>query len=67
MGWKINVPVEEPINLAKEAGISVVRFPGGCGAHLYDWEKAVSRKENIFQKIIEMGKCEKICRERVKY
>jgi len=53
---KFGEPVDEPIKLAKEAGISTVQLPGDCGTHFYDWRKAVSRKENIFQKIIEMGK-----------
>ncbi|HDZ69130.1 MAG TPA: hypothetical protein ENH43_01770, partial [Phycisphaerales bacterium] len=27
-------PVKEVIDLAKETGLSIARFPGGCGTHL---------------------------------
>ena len=43
-------PVESAVNLAKSIGMSIVRFPGGCGTHHYDWKKAVGkeRKEFLF-------------------
>lgn len=43
-------PNKEAVRLAKEAGISVLRFPGGCGSHNYDWKKAVgsTRIHNLF-------------------
>jgi alpha-N-arabinofuranosidase len=34
-------PVPAMLDLLKRAGASVVRFPGGCGTHHYDWKRAV--------------------------
>lgn len=31
---------------AKEAGVSIIRFPGGCGAHSYDWKHTIWPVEN---------------------
>ncbi|HEC93676.1 MAG TPA: hypothetical protein ENI51_11975 [Candidatus Atribacteria bacterium] len=45
---KWNVCVKEVINLAKEAGISITRFPGGDDANWYDWEKAIGENRNHF-------------------
>lgn len=33
------------LNLAKNIKVSVLRFPGGCGAHHYDWKKAIGPVE----------------------
>ncbi len=33
--------VPEMVDLAKNIGVSHVRFPGGCGVHWYDWKKSV--------------------------
>lgn len=41
-------PVKEVIDLAKGAGITITRFPGGCGAHHYDWKKAIGRRRKHF-------------------
>ncbi|HOX54766.1 MAG TPA: alpha-L-arabinofuranosidase C-terminal domain-containing protein [Candidatus Omnitrophota bacterium] len=40
--------VNEVTALAIEAGISAVRFPGGCGAHHYDWKTAIGSKRKHF-------------------
>jgi len=40
--------VKEVVNLAKEAGITIVRFPGGCGTHHYNWKAAVGKKRGHF-------------------
>lgn len=45
---KWDCPVEEVIKLAQEAGMTVARFPGGCGTHDYDWKKAVGKKRKEF-------------------
>jgi alpha-N-arabinofuranosidase len=34
-------PVPEYVELAKQAGLSVSRWPGGCGAHNYNWKLTV--------------------------
>lgn len=34
-------PVPEYVELAKLAGITVARWPGGCGVHHYDWHRTV--------------------------
>jgi alpha-N-arabinofuranosidase len=41
-------PTNEVIKLAKDVGISVLRFPGGCGAHHYDWKKAIGKNREHF-------------------
>ena len=33
--------VPELVALAKNIGLSVARWPGGCGVHLFDWKKTV--------------------------
>lgn len=40
--------VKEVVVLAREAGMSVVRFPGGCGAHHYDWKNAIGKNREHF-------------------
>ena len=40
--------VQEVIDLAKTIGMSVVRFPGGCGAHHYNWRNAVGKNRQHF-------------------
>jgi alpha-N-arabinofuranosidase len=37
--------VPEMVALAKNAGLSVARWPGGCGVHLFDWKKTVGPPE----------------------
>ncbi len=39
---------DEVIKLAKEAGISVLRFPGGCGVDHYDWKKTIGKNREHF-------------------
>jgi len=34
-------PVPQYADLAREAGITVNRWPGGCGVHYYDWKRTV--------------------------
>ncbi|HEW79129.1 MAG TPA: hypothetical protein ENH34_04075 [Phycisphaerales bacterium] len=41
-------PVKEVIDLAKETGLSIARFPGGCGTHLYDWKKTIGPEREHF-------------------
>lgn len=45
---KWNELVKEVIDLAKEAGITVLRFPGGCGTHHYNWKDAAGKKREHF-------------------
>ena len=33
------------VDLAKKIKVSVLRFPGGCGTHHYDWKKAIGPVE----------------------
>jgi alpha-N-arabinofuranosidase len=40
--------VKEVIKLAKDAGVSVMRFPGGCGTHHYNWKKSIGKKRTHF-------------------
>ncbi len=34
-------PVPEVLELAKQAGMKMLRYPGGCLVHNFDWKKAV--------------------------
>jgi len=43
---KLNLEI---IKLAREAGVSVLRFPGGCGAHHYRWKEAIGRDRDSFK------------------
>ena len=43
---KTGRPVQEVLDLAARAGVGMLRFPGGCGAHHYSWKKAVGRGRN---------------------
>lgn len=40
--------VKQVVDLAKNIGVSVLRFPGGCGAHRYNWRDAVGEKRKHF-------------------
>ena len=35
------IPVSQMVQLAKDAGVSIARWPGGCAVHLFDWKKTV--------------------------
>lgn len=41
-------PVKEVIDLAVSSGMTVVRFPGGCGSHHYDWKKTIGVNRTHF-------------------
>ena len=43
-----NKPVKEVMDLSKEAGITILRFPGGCGTHSYNWKNAVGEGRKHF-------------------
>jgi alpha-N-arabinofuranosidase len=55
-------PVENVCGLAREAGVTIARFPGGCGSHKYDWKLAVGRGRKHFLYGIDefMASCEAI-------
>lgn len=38
-------PVAEMVELARRSGLSVARWPGGCGTHVFDWKKTVGPVE----------------------
>ncbi len=40
--------VEEVIDLARAAGITMLRFPGGCGTHHYDWKVTIGPQREHF-------------------
>jgi alpha-N-arabinofuranosidase len=42
-------PVPSVLKLGQEAGISIMRFPGGCGSHGYEWKKAIRKGRNSFK------------------
>ena len=41
-------PVKEVMDLSKQAGITMLRFPGGCGTHFYNWKDAVGKGRKHF-------------------
>lgn len=45
---KRNKSVREVIDLAKGAGLSVVRFPGGCATKQYNWKDAIGKERMHF-------------------
>src|SRR3989338_2397 len=45
---KWSAPVGNAINLMKEAKITVLRFPGGLGASLYDWKLAIGKDRSDY-------------------
>ena len=49
--WNANTnePDISAINYAKETKITAVRFPGGCGSHIYDWHQAIGKKRIDFR------------------
>lgn len=59
---KWDKPVGTAINLAKEVGITLLRYPGGCGVHNYDWKSTIGkeRKEFLFGLDEFMKICEQI-------
>jgi len=38
-------PVGEVVRMARELGVSMIRYPGGCLTHNFDWKKAVGPAE----------------------
>ena len=55
-------PVAEYLELAKAAGISVARWPGGCEVHRYNWKRVVGPvQERPWQKF-GLGEFLKWCR-----
>jgi alpha-L-arabinofuranosidase len=40
--------VKETIDLAKGAGITIARFPGGCGTHHYNWKTSIGKERKHF-------------------
>ncbi len=36
-----NQPVPEMVKFAKDIGMTVARYPGGCGSHLFNWKKTI--------------------------
>jgi len=43
-----NEPAREVVELARNARAAVMRFPGGCGTHKYDWRQAVGKDRKKF-------------------
>lgn len=64
---KWSEPVKEVVDLAKEAGIAIIRFPGGNGSHHYNWKKTIGKKRDHFRYGIDefLKTCTKIGAEPV--
>lgn len=37
------------VSLARDAGVSTIRFPGGAGTHQYNWKKAIGPQRQEYQ------------------
>ncbi|MDP2923950.1 MAG: alpha-L-arabinofuranosidase C-terminal domain-containing protein [Candidatus Omnitrophota bacterium] len=59
--------VKEVIDLVKDAGITIVRFPGGCGTHHYNWKNAIGKERIHFLYGIDefLKTCEEVRAESV--
>ncbi len=59
---RLKRPCKEAIDLAKKSGMSMARFPGGCGTHHYDWKKVIgnNRKHFMFGLDEFLKTCEEI-------
>jgi len=55
-------PNSELLQLAKKIKVSVLRFPGGCGAHHYDWKKAIGPIEKRPMYKFGIDEFMKLCR-----
>ena len=64
---RLKQSVKEAINLAKASGVSVIRFPGGCGTHRYDWKKSIGNGRKYFLYGLDefLKTCEEISAEPV--
>jgi len=36
-----NQPVKEMVEFAKDIGMTIARYPGGCGSHRFNWKKTI--------------------------
>ncbi len=43
-----NEPVNEVIELAKNAGLSIIRFPGGTNYRNYNWKEAINKNRKYY-------------------
>ncbi|MBX6422904.1 alpha-L-arabinofuranosidase C-terminal domain-containing protein [Thermosulfurimonas sp. F29] len=50
------------VDLAKKIKVSVLRFPGGCGTHHYDWKKAIGPVEKRPMYKFGIDEFMKLCR-----
>jgi len=59
--------VKEVIGLARSAGIGIIRFPGGCGTHNYDWKETIGsgRKHFLYGLDEFLASCREIGAEAV--
>lgn len=64
---KQKVPVKEVVDLAKKAGITIVRFPGGCLTHHYNWKATIGKNRKHFLYGIDefLKTCEEIGAEAI--
>jgi len=40
--------VKDVFDLAKGIGVPIVRFPGGCGTHQYNWKETIKKKREHY-------------------
>ncbi len=53
-------PVAEVVNLARSAGITLMRWPGGCGLHHYKWKLGIGPQRTPIVKPIQFPWRERI-------
>ncbi|MBN2144931.1 MAG: hypothetical protein JW774_09935 [Candidatus Aureabacteria bacterium] len=54
-------PNADVIDLMKKAGFRVLRFPGGCGSHTYDWKETVGKNRKNF--LFGLDEFLQVCKE----
>lgn len=58
---EIRLPIKKVVDFAKEAGISVLRFPGGCGVHHYNWKNSIGANRENF--LFGLDEFLKVCQQ----
>lgn len=58
-----NAPNPEMVRLAREAGVTVHRWPGGCRTHNFDWKKLIGKAESRPNNRFGLPEFLRFCRE----
>ncbi len=56
-----NAPVPEAVRLTRDVGASLLRYPGGCLAHGFDWKATIGPLQSRPQWAFGLGEYLKLC------